>query len=171
MQRVLIRNQQSSFLFFCLFLFLGLFVVSCNRGIEYSSDRVLTDAAWHKDTVLAFDYVNKDTLTNHDLFFYIRHTTQFPHANLYLFVEVLPPSGPTVVDTVNYRLASPQGEWYGRGFGSSRQLLLPYHSDFRFTQLGSYRFCIRHGMRYDVLQGVEDFGVQVYEHIEEDGKK
>ena len=69
-------------------------------------------------------------------------------------------------------LASPQGEWYGRGFTTSRQLLLPYHSDFQFLQLGNYTFRIRHGMRYDLLEGVEDMGLQVYEHLEgKNGKK
>lgn len=172
MQTVLVRPPQSrNYLVGLWGLFLLLFV-SCSSGIEYSADTVLPNAEWHKDSALVYDYTNGDTLARHDLFFYIRHTTEYPHANIYLFVEVIPPVGTTIADTVNFMLASPQGEWYGRGFTASKQLLLPYHTDFRFMQRGNYRFRIRHGMRYDVLRGVEDLGLQVYEHLEgENGKK
>lgn len=144
---------------------------SCSSGIEYSADTELPAAQWHKDSCLVYEYTNRDTVARHDLFFYIRHTKSYPHANIYLFVEITPPTGATISDTVNFMLASPQGDWYGRGFTTSKQLLLPYHNDFQFMQLGTYRFRIRHGMRYDVLQGVEDLGIQVYEHLEEYGKK
>jgi len=137
-----------------------------------AADAVLPAEGWNKDSVLVYNYTNTDTSARHDLYFYIRHTTQYPHANIYLFVEILAPAGNKLTDTVNFMLASPKGEWYGRGFTTSRQLLLPYHSDFQFLQLGNYTFRIRHGMRYDLLEGVEDMGLQVYEHLEgKNGKK
>ena len=172
MERMQIRIPRHNFYLLLFGLFFSLLFVSCNSGIEYSADTVLPAEGWNKDSVLAYNYTNTDTSARHDLYFYIRHTTQYPHANIYLFVEILAPAGNKITDTVNFMLASPQGEWYGRGFTTSRQLLLPYHSDFQFLQLGNYTFRIRHGMRYDLLEGVEDMGLQVYEHLEgKNGKK
>ena len=150
--------------FFVLVVVLYAFLFSCQSDILFTADKPFTDALWHKDTVLRFDYFNQDTIQPCDLYFYIRHNPTYPHANLYLFLEIDSPEGTRVTDTVSFMLASPQGEWYGKGFATSKQLLLPYHSDFRFLRLGKYVFSIRHGMRYDKLPGVEDFGLQIYEH-------
>ena len=146
--------------------------VACNEGIEYTADRSFPEAEWHKDTLLVFDYVNHDTLARHDLYFYIRHNQDYPHANFYLFLAVETPRQGWMFDTLNYMLASPTGEWYGRGFGRTKQLLLPYHKGFTFGEMGRYRFHLRHGMRYERLLGIEDFGVQIYQDATStDGKK
>lgn len=136
----------------------------CDTDIQYAADTTLPPEGWHKDSTLTFDYDNHDTTAQHDLYFYIRHNENYPHANLYLYLEVETPQHFLTADTLNYNLASPQGKWYGKGWGASHQLLLPYHKAFAFTSLGRYRFRIRHGMRYQLLSGVDDFGLQIFRY-------
>ena len=108
MERMQIRIPRHNFYLLLFGLFFSLLFVSCNSGIEYSADTVLPAEGWNKDSVLVYNYTNTDTSARHDLYFYIRHTTQYPHANIYLFVEILAPAGNKITDTVNFMLASPQ---------------------------------------------------------------
>ena len=139
-------------------------LLGCATGVEYTADFTLPAEGWNKDSTLVFEYENHDTIARHDLYFYIRHNEEYPHANLYLYLEVETPQQLIAYDTVNYNLASPRGEWYGKGWGTTRQLLLPYHKAFAFGERGRYRFHIRHGMRYERLLGVEDFGLQIFQY-------
>lgn len=99
----------------------------------------------------------------------IRHSTNYPYANLYLFVEIEGPGGGLVSDTLNYPLCAPTGEWYGEGFGSTRTLQLPYRIGSRFAQTGEYTFNVRQGMRAEPLTGIREVSLIVYKH--QDGEE
>lgn len=156
------------FLLLCVLAAASFAFFSCNSDIEFSADCSFNTSGWHKDSILSFVYENRDTNQQHDLYFYLRHDAQYPHANIYLYVELVSPYNMSVFDTVQFMLASPEGKWYGRGFSHSKQILLPYHTNFRFGILGKYVFRIRHGMRYESLLGIEDFGIQIYKHLEKE---
>ncbi len=68
-------------------------------------------------------------------------------SNLYMFVYVKGPGGQFRKDTVNLILATPEGQWTGKGSGSIRELRLLYKSQTRFGQPGVYNFSIEQAMR------------------------
>lgn len=103
-----------------------------------------------------------DTASKRNVFFYVKHTTSYPNANLYLFLTIVAPNGATLHDTLNYQLATPMGEWLGRGFGAQRELRLIYLRETQFKSAGPHLFQIKHGMRYSILEGITAVGVESY---------
>lgn len=129
--------------------------------IEDSAWRIADTARWHWDVA--------DTMQSYDLSIEIRHSTNYPYANLYLFVEVVSPDGATLSDTLDYPLCAPSGEWYGEGFSNNRTVALPYRSSCRFARAGHYVFNVRQGMRRDPLEGIHEVSLVAYKHS--DGEK
>ena len=65
------------------------------------------------------------------------------------------------MDTLQYILAKPNGEWLGNGFGSVKEILLQYKNNYLFPNNGKYQIEIKHGMRADELKGMEDIGIKI----------
>lgn len=117
---------------------------------------------WHKDSALRYTLHVQDTAVHYAMCFFLKHGKEYPNANLYLFVQVQSPLGGVQFDTLNYYLATPQGKWLGQGIGAEKKLLLPYTQAMHFNAPGEYTFVVRHGMRYDSLQDIHQFGFQLY---------
>lgn len=65
------------------------------------------------------------------------------------------------MDTLNYILAKPNGEWLGKGFGNTKEILFQYKNAYTFPKNGKYSIEIKHAMRTQNLKGIEDIGVQI----------
>ena len=115
---------------------------------------------WKWNDVAVFEMDVADTLSLHSIYLQVRHTTDYPMSNLYMFVNVKSPTGQFRRDTVNMILATPNGEWVGKGTGRLRELRLLYRSQTRFGIPGIYVFSIEQAMRKAELP-VTDIGVRV----------
>jgi len=76
------------------------------------------------------------------------------------------------VDTLQYRMAYPNGEWMGEGIGSIKENLLWYKENFRFAEEGNYKLTIQQAVRKNgqvegdaELLGITDVGFSI-ERIE-----
>ena len=58
------------------------------------------------------------------------------------------------------------GNWTGRGQGRLKDNKFLFQPKVRFPYNGEYIFTVTHGMRTDVVEGVESFGI-VLEKFEE----
>jgi len=80
------------------------------------------------------------------------------------------PHGKTVTDTLEYRMANPDGSWLGTGIGSIKENKLWYKENFSFTEDSTYRVAITHAMRNNgdvegvsILEGITDVGFSIEE--------
>lgn len=147
----------------CLFLALSLLagMASCDRKRVFESYYRLEKNGWHKDSVVVFSTVIKDTIQKHNLFVNIRNKGTYPFSNLWLFLTIGSPDGTMRTDTVEFSLAEPSGRWKGSGIGGLHDNQILYKKGVYFPRKGKYTFQIKQGMRDKVLQGIRDIGIRI----------
>ncbi len=147
-----------------------LFIVlaACNTNTVYTAYKPIAKAQWHKDSVVSFTITPKDTIQHHNLFVHIRNNETYAYSNLFLIVSMNFPDGNTVVDTLEYAMAKPNGEWLGTGVTSVKENKLWYKENIIFPTQGEYKVSISHAMRkkgavkgIEALQGITDVGFEI----------
>lgn len=155
-------------------LFLGLVLVflvtSCDSNAVYDSYKSVSNE-WHKDSVVSFNFASPDTLKDYNLYVNLRNTNDYKFSNLFLIVELNYPNGKAVNDTLEYKMAAPNGELLGTGFSDVKENKLWYrgfNSPFKFSEEGDYTVKIQHAMRNNGdengvlnLEGITDVGFRV----------
>lgn len=126
---------------------------------------------WHKDSIASFNFKAPDTTENYDLYVQLRNTSDYKFSNLFLIVELNYPNGRTVKDTLEYKMAKPDGELLGTGFSDLKENKLwfrGFKTPFQFKEEGDYKVNIQHAMRisgavYGIenLEGITDVGFRV----------
>ncbi|USL96395.1 gliding motility lipoprotein GldH [Riemerella anatipestifer] len=120
------------------------------------------NGVWHKNNPQKFEFEIKDAQNPKNIIFVIRNNNDYPFSNLYLISKIS--KGNKVlgkIDTLNYVLAMPNGEWVGRGFGSTKEALFQYKVNYKFPENGVYNIELKQAMRKDTLKGIEDIGVTI----------
>ena len=153
-----------------LLFFSLLLLASCDSKSVYDSYTSLPNE-WHKDSVAHFYFRAPDTLNNYNLYVNLRNTNDYKFSNLFLIVQLNYPNGKAIIDTLEYKMAAPNGKLLGAGFTDIKENRLwyrGYNLPFRFKENGSYSIDIQHAMRYngDVngvenLEGITDIGFSV----------
>jgi gliding motility-associated lipoprotein GldH len=115
---------------------------------------------WTWNDALEFEADIQDTLSLHNIYLQVRHTTEYPMSNLYMFVHIKSPTGQQLSDTVNMTLAAPDGRWIGKGNGNIRELMLLYRKQTLFRVPGTYIISLEQAMRSEELP-VTDVGVRI----------
>jgi len=155
--------------------FFSLIVVlaSCTNDIVVSESKSLP-GYWDKEEQLEFQIPQLDTLKKYNIFLNLRNTNDYPFNNLFLIVSMEFPHGKTLVDTLEYRMAHPNGEWMGEGIGNVKENKLWYKENVSFFEQGNYNITITHAVRNngDVegvsrLEGITDVGYSIEESKEE----
>ncbi len=154
---------QRSFPFLLISLLL---LTSCDKEMVYDQYVSLENGSWKWNDVAVFEFDITDTLSLNNIFIQVRHSTDYPMSNLYMFVNVKGPNGQFRRDTLNLVLATPEGKWTGIGTGHLRELRLLYKSRTRFGLPGHYNFSIEQAMRKAELP-VSDVGVRIERIIPE----
>lgn len=141
---------------------LVLFLISCGEEEVYNEYVQVPESGWSQDSTLHFDVVISDTTLYYGVIVQFRHNTDYPYQNLWLNRDISINGTSMYSDHVDYKLGLPTGEWIGEGFGALKSLELPYKRNaLRFNNPGTYRFTFQHGMRDEVLTGIEDFGIRI----------
>ncbi len=143
-----------------LFFLLSILFVACDKGVVVDAYRHINNSVWTWDDVQNFAFEIDDIEAQHDILIQLRHTTDYPMSNLYLFVEVKGPSGQSLKDTINYILAEPSGKWIGKGNGHLRELRYLYREKTIFPEPGTYSISLEQAMREPKLP-VSDIGVRI----------
>ena len=143
-------------------------MVSCDDSIVQSDFKATTNGYWNKDSVVEFNFSGLDTLQTHQMFINIRNDNTFPYSNLFLIAAMEYPNGDTVIDTLEYLMAQPDGTWLGKGYGSIKENKLWYKENIVFPSSGVYTLRLSHAMRKngnvegDVnLEGITDVGFEI----------
>ena len=98
----------------------------------------------------------------------LRNSNDYPFNNLFLLVTLSHPDGYQEVDTLEFRMARPDGSWLGVGAGNLKDNLLEYRRAMTFNQAGNYRLSLAHALRHNgqahglsILKGVMELGYQL----------
>ncbi len=150
------------------FLFIGLFV-ACESNTVFSETKAL-DGYWGAEEVVEFKLPQLDSLKKYNLFLNIRNTNEYKFNNIFVIVSMNFPHGKTVTDTLEYRMANPDGSWMGQGIGNVKENKLWYKEHVQFFEEGNYTVDIEQAMRNNgavegvtKLEGITDVGFSVEE--------
>ncbi len=117
---------------------------------------------WDKKAEQKFDFKIKDAQNPKNIIFVVRNNNEYPYSNIRLFVNFSDSkTKKKITDTLNYNLALPNGEWLGKGFGDTKEILFQYKVNYKFPANGDYSIGITQAMRTDKLKGIEDIGVKI----------
>lgn len=149
-----------------IFLFI-LSIVACDSNQIMDTYKSVPNK-WHKDSIINFEIHPPDTLNPYNLYVNLRNNNNYKYSNLFLIVDMKFPHGKTVKDTLEYKMAKPNGEFLGTGFSEMKENKLWYKEGVIFKESGVYQVNIQHAMRENGqvngvvnLEGVTDIGFRI----------
>lgn len=147
-------------------VFLGVFLISCQRNVRFEQ-YVSLASGWHKNAPVQFRYKVTDTISKHNLFLFLRNDEKYPYQNIFLITKMEFPDYKVIVDTLEYEMATPSGQWLGTGF-SVKESKLYYKTEVKFPKKGTYIFSVEQADRsvgnvrgVENLQGITEVGFSV----------
>ena len=140
-------------------LILTVVLLSACGGKGFDERVVIPEAAWDVHNRIPFDVTVDDTLGIYSFGLGLRHLENYRYSNLYVFLHTTMPNGNITRDTIQCLLATPEGQWVGKGSGSMRDVKVVLNPNLRFPLEGSYHFEIEQAMREPVLKGITDIGL------------
>jgi gliding motility-associated lipoprotein GldH len=153
-----------------LYTVLVLSFMSCDSNRVFDDYESLS-GEWDKDNTIEFKVTPPDSTNAYNLYVNLRHTEAYKFSNLFLIVELKYPNGKTLKDTLNYKMANPDGSFLGIGFSDIKENKLWYkghEAPFIFNESGEYSVSIQHAMRengkidgVDKLEGIIDVGFRI----------
>lgn len=144
--------------FLIFFVFISL--VSCSNNEVVSMNSI--DSTWNKNKELLFTLNIENSDVPRNVIFVVRNNNDYPYSNLFLISYLKNEKEKNYkIDTLNYILAKPTGEWIGNGFGETKETLFQYKINYKFPKKGKYIIGIKQGMRANNLVGIEDVGVKL----------
>ena len=143
-----------------LTIIIGLSLVACDNQLIFSEFRSFGNSGWHMDSIAGYTLPIHDSLATYEVQIIVRHTTQYPYQNLWLFTEEWYGNVLLHRDTIECFMADEYGRWNGRGI---QQYTLPllYDNAHAFPKTGDYTITIQQGMRMEQLRGITDIGVKI----------
>lgn len=145
------------------FILLSLIIVAfiaCDRDV-YNKMKEIPDANWDINDTYKFDVDITDSTDFYDFYVLLRHNTDYLYSNVYFFITTTMPDDSISVDTVEFILATPDGQWIGNGNGFVRSHEIMISKQFMFPGSGLYTFEFKQAMRDTVLHGITDIGIRI----------
>lgn len=146
------------------------FFSSCDSNRVFDEYKSVPNQ-WHKDSIISFIVIPPDSTNNYNLFVNLRNTNEYKYNNLFLIVEIDYPNGKILKDTLEYKMADPNGKLLGTGFTDVKENKLWYKGfdkPFIFNESGEYKIKIQHAMRQngqvngiENLEGITDIGFRI----------
>lgn len=143
-----------------ILLILTTFLISCDESILFENNQGFERNTWVYEDAKTFSFDIKDSLQPVKLSINLRTTTNYPYSNIYMFMHSNYPNGYSDIDTLEFFLADPKGNWLGDNSGTiveNRAVI----SKGNFPVTGKYTFKLEQAMRNDSLPEVLDVGMQV----------
>jgi len=154
-------------------LFGILLLSGCSDNAVFSSGTSFSNG-WQQQDTVKVTLPEMDSITPYDLFLTLRNSNDYPYNNIFLIVSMEFPEGKVLKDTLEYRMANPDGSWMGTGVGGIKESKLWYKESVRFLEQGNYNLSIVHALRnngqvggVEQLEGILEVGLR----IEETGKE
>ncbi|MGB3606203.1 gliding motility lipoprotein GldH [Psychroserpens sp.] len=160
--------QKSKYWLVCTVIIITM--ISCDSNRVFDAYKSVPDE-WNKNDKIEFKVTPPDSINAYNLFVNLRNTEAYKYSNLFLIVELNYPNGKTIKDTLEYKMANPDGSFLGTGFTDLKENKLwykGYKEPFIFKESGEYTVNIQHAMRQngsvngiDKLEGIIDVGFRI----------
>lgn len=153
-----------------IFVFGALLFLFCSCDEKRVFDEYKSfDSVWNKDSIVSFDFEQQDTTRLYNMFVNIRSNNDYPYSNIFLIVEMQQPDTDfTIVDTLEYQMANPDGTLMGEGFTDVKESKLWYREEVKFPTLGNYKVNIQQAVReagkvpgVQELEGITEVGFRI----------
>ena len=142
-------------------LLAAVLLASCGKNVVLDELQTFEDSRWNMDSGVTVVWEPEQSEDPVFMSMYIRHSTEYPYNNLFLFRSIESTQGVEYTDTVNVALADPLGVWNGSGMSNLKTLEIPIgQGAVRFRDDERYTLKITQGMRDTMLYGIQDVGVQ-----------
>ena len=140
----------------------ALLCMGCDSRTVYHSYRNIPAGGWRKSDTLRFAFPVRDTLRSYRITVEVRNEDSYPYRELYLFLHRYNTrdSAFSVTDTLKCLLTNQEGKWKGTGVGAVYQSGYPF-ADLPILYTGDYQIGISHGMKDELLPGIDDIGIKV----------
>lgn len=142
-------------------------LISCNTNTLVSDSKSLENT-WNKNDIIKFEIPQLDSLQLYNVFINIRNTNDYKYSNLFIIASIEFPHGKSIVDTLEYKMARPDGIWLGTGIGSIKENKLWYKENVSFNEEGTYTLRIEQAIRNNGavegvfnLEGITDVGYSI----------
>jgi gliding motility-associated lipoprotein GldH len=150
-----------------LFILVAFLVISCDKKRVFDEYKSVGNS-WHKDSVVTFKLPQFDSSKKYNLFVNVRDNNDYPFNNLFLIVALEQPNKKTLVDTLEYQMANPDGTLMGEGFSDIKESKLFYKDKEEFKLKGEYKVHIKQAVRQtgkvagvENLKGITEIGFRV----------
>ena len=140
------------------FLFL---LTSCDQNRVYEKNEEIDNARWDISQKVRFEVPVQDTLSKHNFYINFRNSGNYPYSNVYIFINTIFPDKKLARDTVEFFVASPSGEWLGKGSGNVWESQVLFKRGVIFPDTGLFVFEFEQAMRDTILEGVMDVGLRI----------
>lgn len=151
--------------FFYLFLLISL--ISCDKKRVFDDYKSVGNS-WHKDSVVNFKLPKLESKKRYDLFVNIRDNDDYQYDNIFLIVSLEQPNKQVKVDTLEYKMANPDGTLLGDGFSDIKESKLVYKTNQSFELKGEYTIKIQQAVRETgkiegdkKLKGITEVGFRI----------
>jgi len=158
-------SEKNKFLSLLILLLVG---YSCTSGPVFTKYKTVPNNAWILNEQVRFDFSITDTIAKRNLFIHIRSNNEYRYSNLFLITELVFPNKTKVIDTLEYKMTTPNGKYLGTGFTEVKENKLFYKEEKVFPFSGEYTFNVRQAMRKNgfseglkALEGVTDVGFSI----------
>ena len=146
------------------FIYLGillqmLLLTSCENKIIISDSKKISNSVWNIDEAVKLELNVVDVSKFYNLYINIDVKEDFLTNNLWIFLSTSSPSGNVQNDTLIYYVTDEKGKWFGNKNGDIIKNKFLYKPNIKFSEVGTYKFTISHGMREMDLPKVEIVGV------------
>ena len=139
-----------------IYILLVTLLISCNSNTIVSSSKSVENN-WSKNDIIEFEIPSLDSLQLYNVFIDIRNSNEYKYSNIFLIASIEIPHGKSIVDTLEYKMAKPDGTWLGTGMGSVKENKLWYKEMVRFSEEGIYTLKIEHAARNNgTIEGVSN---------------
>ncbi len=142
---------------------------SCDSTVVWSETQSVA-GTWDKQEEVIFSVSNLDSLKNYNIFINLRNTNDYPFNNVFLIAAIEFPYGKIITDTLEYKMAHPNGEWMGAGIGSVKENKLWLRENIQFSENGNYNIILTQAVRNNgetegvsQLPGITDVGISIEE--------
>ena len=142
-------------------LILLVFVLaSCSKDAIYSKSYKFQDEVWNQNVKPKFEIEIQDTSLAYDFVFTLRSTTDYAYNNLWVFLSSTPPTGKTVREPYEIKMAFPDGNWIGKKSGTivEHELIFPKR---KLPFKGNYQFVLEQAITQKVVDEVLDISLEV----------
>lgn len=153
-------------------LIIGLLLfMACDTQNEVGEMKSII-GGWKINDEVQFTLPRLDSLKQYDVFLHLRNTNEYPYNNIFLIVTMNFPHGKTITDTLEYRMAAPDGTWLGNGIGNVKESKLWYKEGVTFFESGNYSLTVSQAVRNNgnvagvsELKGITEVGYSIQEAL------